>query len=103
LVTTAWVGFDNNSVIGRNEYGGSAALPIWIELMSTALQDKPDMVRKQPTGIVTVKIDPETGQRVSPGKEGIYEFFRIDNVPNAPDQDSVGSKKERDRLPDDIF
>jgi penicillin-binding protein 1A len=103
LVTTSWVGFDNNSVIGRNEYGGSAALPIWIELMSTALQDKPDMVRKQPTGIVTVKIDPETGQRVSPGKEGIYEFFRIDNVPNAPDQDSVGSKKERDRLPDDIF
>jgi penicillin-binding protein 1A len=103
LVTTAWVGFDNNSVIGRNEYGGSAALPIWIELMSTALQDKPDMVRKQPTGIVTVKIDPETGQRVSPGKEGIYEFFRIDNVPNAPDQDSLGSKKERDRLPDDIF
>jgi penicillin-binding protein 1A len=103
LVTTAWVGFDNNSVIGRNEYGGSAALPIWIELMSTALQDKPDMVRKQPTGIVTVKIDPETGQRVSHGKEGIYEFFRIDNVPNAPDQDSVGSKKERDRLPDDIF
>ena len=103
LVATAWVGFDNNSVIGRNEYGGSAALPIWIELMSTALKDKPDLERRQPTGIVTVKIDPANGQRVSPDKDGIYEFFRADNVPNAPDQHSVESKKEQSLLPDDIF
>jgi penicillin-binding protein 1A len=103
LVATAWVGFDNNSVIGRNEYGGSAALPIWIELMSTALKNKPDTERRQPTGIVTVKIDPATGQRVSPNKKGVYEFFRTDNVPNAPDQDSVESKKEQSLLPDDIF
>ena len=103
LVATAWVGFDNNSVIGRNEYGGSAALPIWIELMSTALKDKPDLERRQPTGIVTVKIDPANGQRVSPDKKGIYEFFRVDNVPNAPDRDSVESKKEQSLLPDDIF
>ena len=103
LVATAWVGFDDNSVIGRNEYGGSAALPIWMELMSTALKDKPDVERRQPTGIVTVKIDPVTGQRISPNKKGIYEFFRTENVPDAPDQNSVGSKKEQSLLPDDIF
>ena len=103
LVATAWVGFDDNSVIGRNEYGGSAALPIWMELMSTALKDKPDIERRQPIGIVTVKIDPVTGQRIAPNKKGIYEFFRTENVPDAPDQNSVGSKKEQSLLPDDIF
>ncbi|MGB2376026.1 MAG: penicillin-binding protein 1A, partial [Porticoccaceae bacterium] len=33
LVATAWVGFDDNLLLGRNEYGGSSALPIWIEFM----------------------------------------------------------------------
>ena len=103
LVATAWVGFDDNSVIGRNEYGGSAALPIWIEFMSSALKNKPDVVRQQPTGIVTVKIDPKTGNRVAPNGKGIFEYFTTNSVPAAPDQDISESLKESKPLPDDLF
>ena len=55
LVATAWVGFDDNSMLGRNEYGGSSALPIWIEFMGAALAEKPQIQRPQPNGIVMVK------------------------------------------------
>jgi len=103
LVATAWVGFDDNSVIGRNEYGGSAALPIWIDFMSKALKGKTDLDKRQPNGIVTVKIDPKTGKRVAPSNKGIYEFFRTKNVPAAPDEDSSSSETELNPLPDDIF
>ena len=41
LVTITWVGFDTPSTLGRREYGGIAALPIWTDFMGAALQDKP--------------------------------------------------------------
>lgn len=41
LVTITWVGFDKPSTLGRREYGGVAALPIWINFMGEALKDKP--------------------------------------------------------------
>ncbi len=41
LVTVAWVGFDQPTTLGRREYGGIAALPIWINFMGQALQGTP--------------------------------------------------------------
>ena len=41
LVTVAWVGFDQPSTLGRREYGGIAALPIWSNFMSKALAGTP--------------------------------------------------------------
>jgi penicillin-binding protein 1A len=41
LVAVAWVGFDQPSTLGRREFGGIAALPIWSTFMETALKDEP--------------------------------------------------------------
>ncbi len=41
LVTIAWVGFDQPSTLGRREYGGIAALPVWTNFMGKALKDTP--------------------------------------------------------------
>lgn len=41
LVTVAWVGFDQPSTLGRREYGGVAALPIWTNFMGNALKGTP--------------------------------------------------------------
>ena len=41
LVTVTWVGFDQPTTLGRREYGGIAALPIWINFMGQALQGTP--------------------------------------------------------------
>jgi penicillin-binding protein 1A len=103
LVATAWVGFDDNSMLGRNEYGGSSALPIWIEFMGAALADKPQIQRPQPNGIVMVKIDAKTGKRVAPNQTGIFEFFKTENVPALPDPGSLKGPDNQSPLPEDLF
>ncbi len=42
LVAVAWVGFDQPSTLGRREYGGVAALPIWSDFMGNALKEEPE-------------------------------------------------------------
>ncbi|UIJ76013.1 penicillin-binding protein PBP1a [Acinetobacter sp. SH20PTE14] len=42
LVTVAWVGFDQPSTLGRREYGGVAALPIWSDFMAKSLKGTPE-------------------------------------------------------------
>jgi penicillin-binding protein 1A len=82
LVTTTWVGFDNNQKLGRGEYGGVAALPIWINFMEVALDGVPENLSAQPDGVITVRIDPETGERASPSNpNGIFELFLEENAP----------------------
>ena len=82
VVTTTWVGFDKYTPLGRREFGGTAALPIWINFMRAALKDTPVLERQMPAGIVRVKIDPESGQLAGAGqRDAIFEYFRKENVP----------------------
>jgi penicillin-binding protein 1A len=41
LVTTVWVGYDNNFSLGRHEEGGVVAAPIWHEFMAEAFKGRP--------------------------------------------------------------
>lgn len=103
LVATAWVGFDNNSKIGKREYGGTAALPIWIEYMRTALEGIPGQLPPQPNGIVTVRIDPDTGEATTPDNpDGIDEIFLEENVPEAVTE-STSTDIDTSITPEDIF
>ena len=105
LVATAWVGFDDNQLLGRREYGGSAALPIWIDYMRTALDGVPEKSVSQPDGVVTVRIDPATGERASPdSSDGIFELFLAENAP--PEREffqEEGSVVEQATEVEDIF
>jgi penicillin-binding protein 1A len=105
IVTTTWVGFDQNTPLGNSEYGGSAALPIWIEFMQVALKDRPTKVRPQPPGIVTVKIDADTGERARiDDPDGIFEYFRTENVPPLKaDQENGKSEIFDNYYSEDIF
>lgn len=80
VVAATWVGFDQPATIG--EYGSKAALPIWVDFMASFLAGKPERSMAQPSGLVTVRIDPETGKRARPGQsDAIFEVFRVENVP----------------------
>ena len=89
LVTTSWVGFDDYSLLGKREFGGTAALPIWIDFMREVLpkeQSLPDM----PSGVVRLRIDRKTGRRVTGMPEGsVYEYFFEEFLPS---QKSDGDK-----------
>jgi penicillin-binding protein 1A len=102
LTVSTWVGFDDNSLIGRNEYGGSAALPIWIDFVREALDGQADINRPQPDGMLMVKIDAKTGKRVDPNQSGIFEFFKAENVPELTGGEALPSGAENN-LPDDLF
>ena len=102
LTVSTWVGFDNNALIGRNEYGGSAALPIWIDFIREALDGKADINRPQPDGMLMVKIDAKTGKRVDPNQSGIFEFFKAENVPELTGGEALPNGAENS-LPDDLF
>ncbi|MCK9563754.1 MAG: PBP1A family penicillin-binding protein, partial [Bacteroidales bacterium] len=76
LAATVWMGFDENLVLGRNEYGSTTALPVWIDFMEDALANKPEILPPQPPGLITARIDPDSGQRVGPGHPGaVFEYF----------------------------
>lgn len=92
FATIAWVGFDEPATLGAREYGGTAALPIWIEFMKKTLRGSPTKQFKQPDGLVTVRIDPETGERAKPGQtNAIFEIFREEQVPTIAE---VGNSPE---------
>ncbi len=82
VVTTTWVGFDNQRKMGRKETGSRAALPMWIDFMAVALEGRPENLQEQPAGLVTIRIDAETGKRagLDTGKS-LFEVFREENAP----------------------
>ncbi len=77
LVTTAWVGFDQERSLGPREEGGRTALPMWLYFMADALQGVPETPLQRPPGIVTARISAETGMPASSGEPGsMFELFR---------------------------
>ena len=89
VVTSTWVGFDNYTPLGRREFGGTAALPIWIDFMREALRDSPERQRPVPPGLVSVRIDPDTGLLAAPGQaNAIFEYFPEEDIPGELGNDS---------------
>lgn len=90
-VTTVWAGFDLPESLGRHEYGGTVALPIWMSYMSAALKDKPAHPPAEPAGVLTLRIDPHSGRAASPGTPDAYfELFKSEDTP--PSMGEMGSE-----------
>ena len=104
VVTTAWVGFDNQKTLGGRETGGRAALPMWLDYMKAALEGSPENLVEQPEGLVTVRIDSVTGKLA--GQDTVnsrFEIFRVENSPQEKfvNRSSDGSVAQtQDELPD---
>jgi penicillin-binding protein 1A len=62
-VGIAWIGYDQPKTLGTNETGSAAALPIWIAYMQRALKGVPEALPDAPPGVVSLRINPETGLR----------------------------------------
>ncbi len=81
-ITGVWVGFDDESSLGKSETGSRAASPIWLGYMKRVLADKPVRVFQVPEGVVFCKIDAETGLLSIPeSKKTIFECFKEGTVP----------------------
>ena len=97
LVATVWVGFDTPKTLGRWAFGGNTALPIWVDFMAGALQDKKERPFPQPAGIVSVRIDPETGLLAAPGQSNaIFELFKSEEIPAPSQSDQADTNLDTD-------
>jgi penicillin-binding protein 1A len=83
IVTGVWVGYDNSKAsLGDKETGARAALPIWINVMAKALENKPAEDFVATDDVVFVKIDPESGLLAREGATEVYtDVFRRGTEP----------------------
>jgi len=78
-VTTVWVGRDDFRSLGYREYGGKAALPIWINYMRVALKGQPERDPEPPAGMVQVSVG--AGGRLLPASSGgIVEWVKAEDL-----------------------
>jgi len=81
LLAAVWVGFDEKRSLGRGEEGAHAALPIWVDFMTKALDGATIVDFPQPPGVVVARIDPVTGLLPAPGGDGMDEVFLDGTAP----------------------
>ena len=104
LVTTVWVGFPNYGPLGELEYGSNNPLPIWIDYMAEALKEREEAHPAQPPGVLTMKIDPRTGQVAATDREdAVFEYFLAEHAPPGADQGRPGAPDGEQVRPEDLF
>ena len=91
LVTTVWVGRDDFRSLGYREYGGKAALPIWIDYMRVALEGTPLNLPEPPSGMVQAKVN------------GALEWVKVEDLERLQEQDFYGDQSTPDDSAFDIF
>jgi penicillin-binding protein 1A len=84
LVAVAWIGFDQPKTMGTNETGGVAALPIWISYMQKVLKGTPEVNAPPPDGIVSARINADTGLRDD--ASGLSDYFFSEFLPRGRDE-----------------
>ena len=88
LVAISWVGFDQPQPLGRGEVGGRAALPMWMDFMGVALKGVKEDWPERPPGLVSVRINPETGNLAAAGApDAIFESVQAEHAP-PPDSET---------------
>ena len=96
-ITGTWVGFDNESSLGKGETGSRAASPIWLGFMKKILADKTVRVFQVPEGVVFSRIDAKTGLLpISESKKTIFECFKEGTAPTeyTKKPDSINEPEE---------
>jgi len=80
IVASAWVGKDDGSSLGDNEFGSTNALPMWLDFMSYSKNKLSDYSVEVPEGIAAIRIDKNTGKVTQSFENSIFEYFLEENV-----------------------
>ncbi|EKM96141.1 penicillin-binding protein 1A [Stutzerimonas degradans] len=100
LVTTVWAGFDQPQSLGRHEYGGTVALPIWMKYMGSVLKDLPEHLPAEPAGLLALRVDPQSGRAATPSTPNAYfELFKSEDSPPSMSELEPGAPVPGSPLP----
>ena len=94
IVTAVFIGFDKPRSMGRAGYGGTIALPVWVEYMRHALKGKESKGMKVPTGLVL-----RGGEYFYKERQTTDPSIRIDNTSSRPANENTdtGSPTQTDQ------
>jgi penicillin-binding protein 1A len=70
LLTGVFVGYDQPAPLGRWETGSRAALPVWLDYRQAVEEKYPVQNFSPPPGVVTARIDAQSGLLAGPGWKG---------------------------------
>lgn len=102
VVTTVWVGRDDFRSLGYREYGGRAALPIWIDYMRVALEGRPVAPNDPPDGMVKVSVA-ANGTLIPDGGGGITEYVKVEDLERMQNYTDYSDEDALDEEAFDIF
>ena len=78
LVTTVWIGNDDFSSLGEDEFGSTIALPIWVSFMEEVIPQLTEYKASIPQGISFVRVNKETGERSDDLDDDAYFELLLD-------------------------
>jgi penicillin-binding protein 1A len=82
IAAGVWVGYDSARNLGKNETGGRAAAPIFLDYMKAVLAQRPVQEFAVPDGVVFARVDRATGLLAPSGDDNaIFMPFREGNAP----------------------
>ena len=77
MITGVWAGYDKPKPMGKGFTGGAICAPIWERFMRSALADKPAVEFPKPDSVLSVLIDPTTGNLATPNCPKKHEEFYV--------------------------
>ena len=81
LATTVWVGTDDFSSLGKDEYGSTISLPIWLNYMDFKLKSLDVSKDSIPENISFVRVNKNTGEVDQESLADTYfELFLDENI-----------------------
>jgi penicillin-binding protein 1A len=81
ILTATWVGLDEFKSMGKGQYGGDVALPIWIDYMRVALEKYPPSEYELPKKVKMISIDSESGLLSREGEIGVKVAYKKGTEP----------------------
>ena len=82
ITAGVWVGYDSTVLLGRDETGARAALPIWVDFMGEALKDRPVRDFDKPANVVMIPMDRITGRRATASTfDSVEAAFKVGTGP----------------------
>jgi penicillin-binding protein 1A len=110
LTVGSYIGYDKPRHLGRGATGGHLAAPIVKDFLKMALEGKPAVPFRVPTGLKLVRIDPRTGMRAGggegrqileaykPGTSPPDNYYAATGLPQEGDGRSYGVSPDQDRM-----
>ena len=80
IIASSWVGKDDGSTLGDDQFGSSNALPIWLNFMNNSIDLLDETTFIIPENITLVRIDKNTGKVTNTFDNAIFEYFLDDDL-----------------------